>query len=69
MVTHPPYTARLAGMDLAIVTGIFTILGGLAGAALTWLQQSVASRQADRAQAQDLFVQLAKAIGTMETCT
>jgi hypothetical protein len=54
-------------MDLAIVTGIFTILGGLAGAALTWLQQSVASRQADRVQAQELFVQLAKAIGTMET--
>jgi len=41
MVAHPPYAARLAGMDLAIVTGIFTILGGLTGAALTWLAPAI----------------------------
>jgi hypothetical protein len=54
-------------MGLAIVTGIFTILGGLAGAALTAIQQRAAGRRADRAKAQDLFVQVTRAITTLET--
>lgn len=54
-------------MELAIVTGIFTILGGAAGTALAAFLQRSADRRADQAQAAALFTQVVKAIIVMET--
>ena len=58
-------------MDPVTTTGIFaaaTTAGGtLLGYSLNALSQRSASRSAARQQAQDLFVQIANAIGAMET--
>jgi hypothetical protein len=53
-------------MELVIVAGIFTILGGAATAVLAAVFQRFADRRADRAKAADLFTQAARGITAME---
>lgn len=54
-------------MTTTIVGGVIGVAGVILGAALTWLQQTLAARAAAKVVAAALFTQVVKAITLMET--